>query len=159
MTYDNFTTKSQEAIQKAQQIAGSLDQQQVGTAHLVRGILEIEEDVATFLFSKCGVSMTTLRKGLEKSIGATPKVKGTEKQYLTKPANKALSRAKKLLPDFGDEYISIELMLMGIALGDDETGKLLQAEGATEEALRAAIEELRKGRKGNPPRAPYPEPT
>lgn len=147
MTYDNFTTKSQEAIQKAQQIAGSLDQQQVGTAHLVRGILEIEEDVATFLFSKCGVSMTALRKGVEKAIVATPKVKGTEKQFLTKPANKALSRAKKLLPDFGDEYISIELMLMGIALGDDETGKLLQAEGATEEAFSAAIEELRKGRK------------
>lgn len=147
MTYDNFTTKSQEAIQKAQQLAGSLDQQQVGTAHLVRGLLEVEEDVATFLFSKCGVALTTLRKGLEKIISATPKVKGTEKQYLTKPANKSLSRAKKLLSDFGDEYISIELMLMGIAIGDDETGKLLQGQGATEENLRGAIEELRKGRK------------
>lgn len=147
MTYDNFTTKSQEAIQKAQQIAGGLGQQQVGTAHLVQGILEVEEDVANFLFSKCGVSMTSLRKGLDKAIQDTPKVKGTEKQYLTKPANKSLSRAKKLLPDFGDEYISIELMLMGLAMGDDEIGKLLQGEGATEDQLRAAIEELRKGRK------------
>ncbi|MEQ8705632.1 MAG: ATP-dependent chaperone ClpB [Phaeodactylibacter sp.] len=147
MTYDNFTTKSQEAIQKAQQIAGNSDQQQVGTAHLIRGILEVEEDVATFLFSKCGVTMTALQAGIDKAIKATPKVKGTEKQYLTKPANKSLSRAKKLLSDFGDEYISIELMLMGIALGDDETGKLLQEEGATEEKMREAILELRKGRK------------
>ncbi len=147
MTYDNFTTKSQEAIQKAQQIAGSLDQQQVGTAHLVRGLLEVEEDVVTFLLSKCAVSITALRKGLDKEIQGVPKVKGGAKQYLTKSANKALSRAKKLLSDFGDEYISIELMLMGIALGDDETGKLLQSLGASEAALRAAIEELRKGRK------------
>ena len=93
--------------------------------------------------------MTALRKGIDKAIQATPKVKGTEKQYLTKPANKSLSRAKKLLPDFGDEYISIELMLMGIVMGEDETGKLLQAQGATEGQLRAAIEELRKGRKVN----------
>ena len=147
MTYDNFTTKSQEAIQKAQQIAGSLDQQQVGTAHLMRGLLEVEEDVVTFLLSKCAVSITALRKGLDKEIQGVPKVKGGAKQYLTKSANKALSRAKKLLSDFGDEYISIEIMLMGIALGEDETGKLLQSLGAGEEGLRAAIEELRKGRK------------
>ncbi len=147
MTYDNFTTKSQEAIQKAQQMAGTLNQQQVDTAHLIRGILEVEEDVATFLLGQCNVSLTALRQGLEKDIRSIPKVQGAEKQYLTKSANKALSTAKNLLAEFGDEYISIELMLLGIALGDDKTAQLLQQLGATEEGLRTAIAELRKGRK------------
>ena len=120
MTYDNFTIKAREAIQKAQQIAAGLNQQHVDTAHLIRGIMETEEEVATFLFNKCEVSITGLRNGLEPLIQKTPKVKGTEKQYLTKAANRSLSRAKKALADFGDQYISIELMLLGILQGDDE---------------------------------------
>ncbi|HKK78181.1 MAG TPA: ATP-dependent Clp protease ATP-binding subunit, partial [Phaeodactylibacter sp.] len=147
MTYDNFTIKAQEAIQKAQQIAGSNNQQHVDTAHLVRGIFESSEDVATFLFNKCEVSISAMRQGIEPLIDKTPKVEGTKKQYLTKDANRALSRAKKVLPDFGDQYISVELILLGIVQGKDETAKLLQKLGATDEAFRAAIEELRKGRK------------
>lgn len=147
MTYDNFTTKSQEAIQKAQQIAGTLKQQQVDTAHLVRGLLEVEEDTVVFLLNHCGLSLEALRGATERDIAAIPKVQGAEKQYLTKNANKALSQAKKLLPSFGDEYISIELMLMGIAMGNDKIGKLMQENGATQDQLQAAIKELRKGRK------------
>ncbi|NBC05879.1 MAG: type VI secretion system ATPase TssH, partial [Bacteroidetes bacterium] len=147
MTYDNFTIKAQEAIQKAQQIAGSNNQQHVDTAHLVRGIFESSEDVATFLFNKCEVSISELRQGIEPLIDRTPKVEGTKKQYLTKDANRALSRAKKVLPDFGDQYISVELILLGIVQGKDETAKLLQKLGATDEAFRAAVGELRKGRK------------
>ncbi len=153
MTYDNFTIKAREAIQKAQQIAAGLNQQHVDTAHLIRGIMETEEEVATFLFNKCEVSITGLRNGLEPLIQKTPKVKGTEKQYLTKAANRSLSRAKKALADFGDQYISIELMLLGILQGDDEAAQLLQRLGADEERFRAAIEELRKGRKVTDPDA------
>ena len=147
MTYDNFTIKAQEAIQKAQQIAGSNNQQHVDTAHLVRGIFESSEDVATFLFNKCEVGISAMRQGIEPLIDKTPKVEGTKKQYLTKDANRALSRAKKALPDFGDQYISVELILLGIVQGNDETAKLLQKLGATDEAFRTAIDELRKGRK------------
>ncbi|MCF8246170.1 MAG: AAA family ATPase [Saprospiraceae bacterium] len=147
MTYDNFTIKAQDCILKAQQIAASNSQQNVDTAHLLRGILETDEHVATFLFEKCGIDMNVLKRQLETLIQLTPKVSGTEKQFLTPEANKALARAKKMLPDFGDEYISIELVLMGILQGEDKAGKLLKMLGADDDNLRAAIIELRKGEK------------
>ena len=147
MTYDNFTIKAQEAIRKGQQIAAGLEQQQVGTPHLIRGILETDEHVATFLLSKMDINLSTLKLRLAKEIKAFPKVSGTEKQFLTKPANQALAKAKKLLPEFEDEYISIELILLGILKGDDTGAIILKDLGGTEERLKAAITELRKGRK------------
>ncbi len=147
MTYDNFTIKAQDCILKAQQIAAANSQQNVDTAHLLRGILETDEHVATFLFEKCGIDMSVLKRQLETLIQLTPKVSGTEKQFLTPEANKALARAKKMLPDFGDEYISIELILLGILQGEDKAGKLLKMLGADDDSLRAAITELRKGEK------------
>jgi len=147
MTYDNFTIKAQESILKAQQIAAGVDQQQVDTPHLLKGIIETDENVANFLLQKSGVNMATLKRKIEESIKDYPRVEGSEKQYLTNDANKSLSRAKKLLPDFGDEYISIELILLGILKGDDKGGRILKEEGVTEKSLKAAIQELRKGRK------------
>ncbi len=147
MTYDNFTLKAQDAIMKAQQIAVGLSQQQVDTAHLLKGILETDEHVATFLLEKAQVSMQMLRRQIDELIAKVPKVAGAEKQYLTPEANKALARAKKLLPEYGDQYISIELILLGIVQGNDPSGKMLRLMGATEEGLRKAILELRKGGK------------
>lgn len=147
MTYDNFTIKAQESILKAQQIAAGVDQQQVDTPHLLQGIIETDENVANFLLQKSGVNMATLKRKIEESIKDYPRVEGSEKQYLTNDANKSLSQAKKMLSDFGDEYISIELILMGILKGDDKGGRILKEEGVTEKSLKAAIQELRKGRK------------
>ena len=147
MTYDNFTIKAQESILKAQQIAAGIDQQQVDTPHLLKGILETDENVSNFLLQKSGVNMATLKRNIEDAIRDYPRVEGGEKQYLTDDANKALSRAKKMLQEFGDEYISIELILMGILKGDDKGARLLKEEGVTEDALKGAINELRKGRK------------
>ncbi len=147
MTYDNFTIKAQEAILKAQQIASGHEQQSVDTAHLVKGIIMTDEDVARFLFNKMEVNMAALDSDLEKIIKKTPKVKGSEKQYLTDGANKSLNRAKKTLKGFGDEFISMELMLLGIIKGDDDAAKALKANGASEDSLKEAIKELRKGRK------------
>ena len=147
MTYDNFTIKAQEAILKAQRIAAGLDQQQVDTIHLLKGMLETDEDVLTFVLQKSGVNLAALREDLESGIQAYPKVKGAEKQYLTNDANRALSRAKNMLKDFGDEYISVELMLLGIIQGTDAGAKLLKKLGANDKELHAAIEELRKGKK------------
>ena len=147
MTYDNFTIKAQDSILKAQQIAAGLSQQNVDSAHLLRGILETDEHVATFILEKSGVTVSTLKRQLDTLIQLTPKVSGSDKQYLTPEANKALARAKKLLTEFGDEYISIELIILGILQGDDKAGKLLKMLGATEDALRLAIVELRKGEK------------
>ena len=147
MTYDNFTIKSQEAILKAQQLAGKFEQQMVDTTHLIKGILQVDEHTPQFLLQKAGVNLVTLDNRLTDVIKTYPVVKGTDKQFLTDDANKALSRAKKMLKEFGDEYISIELILLGIVQGKDKGGMLLKELGVTNKSLRAAIEELRKGRK------------
>jgi len=147
MTYDNFTIKAQEAILKAQNIAGGYDQQNVDTVHLVKGILEIDEDLSKFLLQKMGVNISLLKEKLIKAMKTYPKVEGAQKQYLTKDANQSLSRAKKLLPQFGDDYISLELILLGIVKGKDKAAMIFKDMGVTEADLKKAIEELRKGRK------------
>ena len=147
MTYDNFTIKAQEAILQAQQIAAGYEQQSVDVAHLLKGMLKVDDSVTDFLLKKAGVNMGRLESDIDKQIWDTPKVQGSDKQYLTNEANKAVAAAKTLLKDFGDEYISVELMLLGVAKGNDKTARLLREHGATVEALTAAIKELRKGRK------------
>ncbi|NND06974.1 MAG: ATP-dependent chaperone ClpB [Saprospiraceae bacterium] len=147
MTYDNFTIKAQEAIYKGQQLAGSLEQQQVDTTHLLLSLMQADEQLTEFLMGKVGIDGTRLKAKLAEEIKKYPKVEGAEKQYLTNDANKALAAAKKLLKSFGDEYISLELILLGILQGKDKAAILLKDMGATEKALKAAIIELRKGRK------------
>jgi len=147
MTYDNFTIKAQESILKAQQIAGALTQQSVDTPHLIRGIMETDEQLSQYLFNKIDINIETLKANLDKAIKAYPKVKGTDKQFLTDHANKALARAKKMLSEIGDEYISVEIMLLGILNGTDKGATILKDLGATEKSLKAAIKELRKGKK------------
>jgi ATP-dependent Clp protease ATP-binding subunit ClpB len=147
MTYDNFTIKSQEAILKAQQIAAGNDQQNVDTVHLLKGILQTDESTPQFLLKKADVNMAMLNSELDKAISSLPKVEGADKQFLTNDANKAIGQAKKLLKDFGDEYISIELLLLGILRGKDKGAMILKNLGATEKNLKAAITELRKGSK------------
>ena len=147
MTYDNFTIKAQELILRAQQIAGGLDQQSVDTVHLLRALFEIDEQLAEFLFNKMGVNIILLKKEINKSIESFPKVEGSDKQYLTNDSNKALAKAKKLLKDYGDEFISVELILIGILNGNDKASKLLKDQGVSIDGLTKAIEELRKGRK------------
>ena len=117
MTYDNFTINAQEAILAGQRLAASLQQQTVDTPHLIKGILEASEDSAKFLFQKVGVSLPQLTKALDESIQTYPKISGSDKQYLSDLSNKALAEAKKLLAEFGDEYISTEIMLLGIMKG------------------------------------------
>ncbi len=145
MTYDHFTLKAQDAILRAQQIAKSRQQQEVDTVHLLLGMMDTDEHLTTFLLQKSGVAPPTLRLRLEEALKRYPKVEGVQKQFLSREANQALSRAKKMLTAFGDQYISIELMLLGILQGNDRTGKLLKAAGATEDKIKAAIQELRKG--------------
>lgn len=147
MTYDNFTIKAQEAIQKGQQIAGNLDQQAVDTVHLLSGVLQVDEQLSEFLLKKMDVNILQLKKQLNMAIEKYPKVEGGDKQYLTSDANKALATAKKELKSFDDEFISIELILMGILKGKDKAGSIMKDLGATEKALKAAITEMRKGRK------------
>jgi len=147
MTYDNFTIKAQEAILQAQQIAAGYDQQSVDTAHLLKGMLKTDDSITNFILKKAGANMPRFEEDLDKLIWETPKVQGADKQYLTNEANKAVAAAKTMLKDFGDEYISLELLLLGIAKGNDKTARLLREHSATLDTITAAVKELRKGRK------------
>ena len=147
MTYDNFTIKAQEAILNSQQLAGKLEQQGVDTVHLIKGIIETDPKLVEFIFNKVGINLPILKRDLNKAIETYPKVSNIDKQYLTNDANQSLARAKKLLKEFEDEFISLELMLMGVITGKDKASQILKDLGATEKDLKAAILELRKGRK------------
>ena len=147
MTYDNFTAKAQEAIQKGQQIASGLSHQQVETIHLLKGIMETDESLSQFLLEKSGVNVPQLKRKIEDTFKDFPKITGTDQQYLTNDANKALSKSKGMLTAFGDSFISLELMLLAIVQGEDKGARILKDLGMTEANLKGAIQELRKGRK------------
>ena len=147
MTYDNFTAKAQEAIQKGQQIASGLSHQQVETIHLLKGIMETDESLSQFLLEKSGVNVPQLKRKIEETFKDFPKITGTDQQYLTNDANKALSKSKGMLTAFGDSFISLELMLLAIVQGEDKGARILKDLGMTEANLKGAIQELRKGRK------------
>ncbi|MEZ4907396.1 MAG: AAA family ATPase [Saprospiraceae bacterium] len=151
MTYDNFTIKSQDAIGKAQQIAAGFEQQTVDTTHLLKGMYETDEDLFRFLFEKTGINFDTLKSKINEEIKKYPKVQGSDKQYLTNDANKALSSAKTYMKEFGDEYISLELILLAIFQGNDKASRILKDMGMKEDVLKKAILELRKGKKVNDP--------
>ncbi len=146
MTYDNFTIKAQESILKAQQLAAKLEQQNVDTVHLLKGMLDTDEQLITYLLDRAGVDLDKLKVQLQAAMRKYPRVEGVEKQYLTKDANTALARAKKMLPEFGDQYISVELMLLGILAGNDKAAKLLHEQGVTADAIKAGIQSVRKGK-------------
>jgi ATP-dependent Clp protease ATP-binding subunit ClpB len=146
MTYDNFTIKAQEGLLKAQQIAGEYEQQQVDACHLLKGLLVIEDSVTDYLLKKAGAQTDRLLTELDKLIWDIPKVKGADKQFLTNDSNAAISAAKSALKEFGDQYISVELLLIGLAQSKGKTGILLRENGATPQLLTAAIKDLRKGR-------------
>lgn len=146
MTYDQFTVKAQECILEGQRIAESLGQQIVDTPHLLKGVMLTESGVADFLLKKSGVNAASIKLELDKLLQTYPRVQGDVKQVLSNEANQSLARAKNMLKDFGDDYISMELILLGLLTGNDKTAQLLKNAGATEAGVKNAIKELRKGR-------------
>lgn len=147
MTYENFTIKAQDAILKAQQIAAGLDQQVVDTTHLCKAIIETDEKLVEFLFNKMSANMQKIKFELDTEIRKIPKVQGADKQYLSNEANTVLINAKNVSKEFGDEYISLDSVLLAIVKGNDAASKVLKNNKITAEGLKAAIIELRKGKK------------
>jgi ATP-dependent Clp protease ATP-binding subunit ClpB len=147
MTLDNFTIKAQEAIQNAQQIAVNLEQQTIDTSHILKAMLGDDDNMVELLLKKVDVNIPALEKELDLLINSIPKSPGSDKQFLSSDANKAISTAKGLLAEFGDDYISLELLLLGILSGNDRTAKAVKGLGANDKVLKAAISDLRKGRK------------
>ncbi len=148
MTFDIFTNKAHDSIRQGQAIAKANEQQEVSLAHIIKGIMEVDEHVAEFLFKKCDIDMNHLVGELDTIIQKTPKVSGDDtKQFLSKDANKAMAKAKTLMKRWGDEFISIDIMLLGIINGTSPTAKALKTLGATNKKMEEAIKELRKGRR------------
>ena len=146
MNFDNYTIKSQEAIQKAQQIATASTHQSIETGHLLKAILEVDENVTPFILKKLGVNIKIFKQALDKIIESYPKVSGGN-QYLSQNANNALNKATSYLKEFGDEYVTLEHLLLGLLNGNDTIAQLLKDNGVKEKELKAAIQELRKGEK------------
>ena len=144
MNLNNFTIKSQEAIQQAQQIAMGLGQQSIDTGHILKGILEVDENVTPFILQKLGVNINNLKLALDKVVEGYPKVSGGQ-QHLSVNGQKALQKANLLLKEFKDEYVTIEHILLGLLDTGDTVSQLLKDSGIKEKELKAAIKELRKG--------------
>ncbi len=144
MNFNKYTIKAQEAVQQAQQIAAGNQQQAIENAHILKGILAVDNDIPGFIANKLGIDLAAIEKGIDSILSTYPKVQGGE-PYLSGDASKALQKAESLLNDFGDEFITIELIILGILLSNDSVSRLLKQLGANEKDMKSAIAELRKG--------------
>ena len=144
MNLEKFTIKSQEAIQQAQQVAMDNEHQMIDTSHLLKGILEVDENVLPYIFKKSGVSPDRIAPALDLVLQQLPKVSGA-KQYLSDDANKALQKALQKAQSLNDEFVSIEHLLLGILDGKDKTARLLREHNLSDKVVMSAIHELRKG--------------
>ncbi|MFO0359411.1 MAG: ATP-dependent Clp protease ATP-binding subunit, partial [Flavobacteriales bacterium] len=146
MDFSKFTLKSQEAIERAQQLVISNGQQSIENAHLLKGIIEVDENVTPFLLKKLNVNLPLVTQAVDKIIESRPRVSGGQ-LGLSSDASAALIQAQGYLREFGDEFVSIEHLLLSIAEGRDQTSQLLRDSGVSKKELKAAILELRKGKK------------
>ena len=144
MNFNNFTIKSQEVIQKAQEIALGMKHQSIENAHLLRAILTVDDNVTPFLFKKLNVGLDIFGKALEKVVESFARVEGGN-QFLSQKANASIIKAAEFAKKMGDEFVSIEHLLLGILSSSDDTSQMLKDNGVTEGDLTKAIGELRKG--------------
>ncbi|TDQ07074.1 ATP-dependent chaperone ClpB [Pedobacter metabolipauper] len=142
MNFNNFTIKAQEAIQQASAIAEGNQQQAIETAHLLKGLLTVDENVVSYVLKKLNVNLNTLNQNLDNQIEKFTKASGSS-PYLTSGSNSALQKAQSYLKEFKDEFVSVEHLLLGILSISDNTSKLLKDQGVTEKDLKKAIIELR----------------
>ena len=146
MNINNFTIKAQEAVQKAQEIATARQHQAIESGHLLKGILSVDENVTPFLLKKLEVNIPRLTQQTDALLDKLPRVSGGG-QYLSNDANQALVKATQLATEMGDDFVSIEHMLLGLLSGRDEVAHLMKDAGVSEKNLKAAIADLRKGSK------------
>jgi len=142
MNLNNFTIKAQEAIQKASEIAGGNQQQAIETAHILKGLLSVDENVISYLLKKLNVNINRISEVLDAQIQSFPKVSGTE-IYLSSGANSALQKAVSYLKEFKDEFVSVEHVLLGLLETGDKVSSILKDAGVNLKDLKKAILELR----------------
>jgi ATP-dependent Clp protease ATP-binding subunit ClpB len=148
MNFKNYTIKSQEAVQEAQNLAMANEQQAIEIGHLLSGIFSVDENVTPFILKKLNVNGAMFSKALAKIVESYPKVSGAS-PYLSNATNQALVKANTYLKEFKDEFVSIEHLLLGILATKDAVSQMMKDNGITEKDLKAAIADLRKGSSSN----------
>ena len=146
MNFNNYTIKSQEALQKATEIASGSQQQVIETGHLLKALLQSDENLISFLLSKLGATKNVIESQLDDALDKYPKVNGGQ-PYLSNDSAKALKNAEKYLKGFSDEYVAIEHIILGLMDGSDSVAQLLKNNGFDKKHVIAAIKELRGGEK------------
>lgn len=144
MNFNNFTIKSQEAVQQAVNLVQSRGQQAIEPEHLLAGVLKVGENVTNFIFQKLGVNGQQMETVLDKQIASLPKVSGGE-PYLSRDANEVLQKAVEFSKSLGDEYVSLEAIILALLNVKSTVSTILKDAGITDKELRAAISELRQG--------------
>ena len=146
MNFNNYTIKSQEVLQRAQLLAQELGHQQIENEHIIKGITEIDKNVTPFLFQKLDVNFPLLEQIIDSTLQSFPKVSGAD-IILSREAGKTVNEASIIANKMGDEYVSIEHLLLAIFKSKSKIAQILKDQGVTEKDLKAAIQELRKGKK------------
>lgn len=144
MTFDKFTIKAQEVVQQAVNIAQQNQQQTIEPLHLLKGIFEKGKDVCTFVFQKLGVNAMQVQTVVDNELQRLPRVQGGQ-PYLSNDANQVLERAVALSQQMGDEFVSIEPILLALLTSNTTAGRILKDAGMTETDTKKAIQELRQG--------------
>ncbi len=146
MNFNNFTIKSQEAVQQAVQLVTQNGQQAIEAVHLLKAVMMTGESITNFLFQKLGVNQQNVMKVVDAQIASLPKVSGGE-PYLSGEANAILQKAIDYSSKMGDQYVSLEPIILALFTEKSTASQILKDAGVTENELRKAIEELRKGNK------------
>ena len=146
MNFNKFTIKAQEAIQEAINQAQALGQQVIEPVHILGGILKCSEQTASFLLQKAGANLENIKRENEQKLNSLPKVSGGE-PYLSRESNQIIIKAQEIAKSFGDEFVSIEPMLLATIETNSPAATILKNNGATKSGLEKAISELRQGSK------------
>lgn len=147
MNFDNFTIKSQEAVQEAVRIAKQNGNQAIEPVHLLQAVISKGESVVKFIFQKLGINHSLIEMQIDKAINSLPKISGGDEQYLSRDANDVLLKSIDCSKKLGDEYVTLEALLMAIFKTNNPASVILKDAGMTEQELDAAVKELRKGNK------------
>lgn len=146
MNFNSFTIKSQEAIQKALEMTKEAGQQQIEPVHILKGVMSEGDSLVKYLFQKVGASIPVIERQVDDEIARQPKVSGGE-PYLSRTSNDVLQKALDIAKKQGDEYVSLEAILMALFVVNSSASTILKNAGLTEKELQAAVAELRKGKK------------
>ena len=146
MTFDKFTIKAQEVVQEAVNTAQMNGQQTIEPIHVLKGILTKAKDVSTFIFQKLGVNANQVAMLVDQEIQHLPKVQGGQ-PYLSNDANSVLTKAMDTAKQMGDEFVSVEPILLALLTVNSTASRILRDAGCNEKDMRAAIQELRQGQK------------